>query len=250
MKQQQDLTATIRKYLTSHGHTTFHPKAVFYDMDGVLFDSMPFHAEAWTSVLKEQGIPFEAVDAYANEGRTGKDTIDTFFLKYKGREATEEELKTVYQHKAETFASIYKVRRVPHILQLMEYLASVPLKCYLVTGSGQHTLLNTLNEWFPAYFNETNMITAYDVTNGKPSPEPYQKALKLSGLQPNEVFVIENAPLGVRSAVDAGIFTFAVNTGILPDELLTSECGESGVVLSSMEQLHQVLKVLPRAISV
>jgi beta-phosphoglucomutase-like phosphatase (HAD superfamily) len=64
------------------------------------------------------------------------------------------------------------------------------------------------------------MVTAFDVVQGKPFPEPYLKALSKSGLHPWEVAVVENAPLGVESAVAAGLFTIAVNTGPLESKVL------------------------------
>ena len=44
--------------------------------------------------------------------------------------------------------------------------------------------------------------------------------LQKAGIQPWEGLVVENAPLGVQAGVSAGIFTIAVNTGPLPDEVL------------------------------
>lgn len=67
------------------------------------------------------------------------------------------------------------------------------------------------------------MVTAFDVKYGKPNPEPYLMALRKAGIQPNEAIVVENAPLGVRAGVAAGIFTVAVNTGPLPDKTLLDE---------------------------
>ena len=64
------------------------------------------------------------------------------------------------------------------------------------------------------------MVTAFDIKFGKPNPDPYLMALAKAGLQPNEAIVIENAPLGVLAGVAAGIFTIAVNTGPLPDQVL------------------------------
>ena len=48
-------------------------------------------------------------------------------------------------------------------------------------------------------------------------------ALQKAGIQANEAVVIENAPLGVRAGVAAGIFTIALNTGPLPDNVLLQE---------------------------
>lgn len=93
----------------------------------------------------------------------------------------------------------------------------------VVTGSGQLSLLDKLNHYFPDIFQRELMVTAFDVKYGKPNPEPYLMALQKAGIQANEAVVIENAPLGVRAGVAAGIFTIALNTGPLPDEVLLQE---------------------------
>ena len=90
----------------------------------------------------------------------------------------------------------------------------------LVTGSGQPSLLDNLNNNFPGIFVREFMVTSFDVKKGKPNPEPYLTALNKGRLKPNEAIVIENAPLGVEAAHNAGLFTVAVNTGPLPDSIL------------------------------
>lgn len=71
-------------------------------------------------------------------------------------------------------------------------------------------------------------------------------ALDRAGLQPWEALVVENAPLGVRSAVAARIFTVAVNTGPLQPQTLTDEGAH--LVFPSMnalaEQWEQLLAAL------
>ena len=80
------------------------------------------------------------------------------------------------------------------------------------------TLLDSLNTVFPSIFKQDRMITAFDVTHGKPDPDPYLKAWERSGLKKEQCFVIENAPLGIRSGKAAGLTVYAVNTGILTKE--------------------------------
>ena len=58
---------------------------------------------------------------------------------------------------------------------------------------------------------------------GKPDPEPYLRGMSLTGHCAGETLVVENAPLGVRSAVAAGAFTVAVATGPIPEEILRHE---------------------------
>ena len=79
------------------------------------------------------------------------------------------------------------------------------------------------------------MVTAFDVKQGKPNPEPYLMGLRKANIQASEAIVVENAPLGVQAARAAGIFTIAVNTGPLKDEVL-KEAG-ANLVLPSMQYL-------------
>ncbi len=227
----------IQQYLRKHNYTTFKPKAAFFDMDGVLFNSMPYHAKAWTMVFNRMGIPFDEHCAYLNEGRTGADTIHEFFLRHRGRKATDGEIEQIYHDKCEIFNEISTIETVDNVGCLLDKLKNDGIDIYIVTGSGQKSLLDTLNNHFPGIFRRDKMITAYDVTHCKPHPEPYLKALALSEVQPNQAFVVENAPLGVESAVAAGLFTVAVNTGILTREELAEKCPQSGIVLNSMQEV-------------
>ena len=86
------------------------------------------------------------------------------------------------------------------------------------------------------------MVTAFDVKYGKPNPEPYLMALKKAHLQPNEALVIENAPLGVQAGVAAGIFTIAVNTGPLPDQVLWDE--GANLLFPSMPAFNENWEIL------
>ena len=229
----------IQNYLSKNQHSSLNIKAAFFDMDGVLFNSMPYHAEAWKRTMNAHGIPFELHDAYVCEGRTGASVINEMFLKHKNREATEEEIQSMYKEKSDCFNSISKIERIPDILPLLEQLKADGIDIYIVTGSGQESLLDRLNKWFPDIFSKEKMVTAFDVKKGKPDPEPYLIALAKSGVQPNEAFVVENAPLGVRSSVAAGLFTFAVNTGILTTEELECEINHSGIVLPDMKAVKE-----------
>jgi len=230
-------TTEIEIFIQKKNYPTFTPKAVFFDMDGVLFDSMKHHAVAWVKALKQMGLPFTEYEAYMNEGRTGASTIDGVFLKTHERNATENEKRTIYRIKSKFFEACGKTEKMPYAFDLLQKIKSQNLMIYIVTGSGQSNLIDSLDDNFPEIFQQEKMITAYDVKFGKPHPEPYLKALKKSGLKPWEVVVIENAPLGVESASAAGLFTIAINTGPLEKKVL-SESG-ADVVLDGMDDLYK-----------
>jgi HAD superfamily hydrolase (TIGR01509 family) len=229
-------SAEIKNFINTSNYPTFSPKAIFFDMDGVLFDSMKTHAYAWVEALKSFGLPFTEYEAYMNEGRTGSSTIDGVFNKVHGRNATEDEKQSIYRAKSKLFEASKQSKRIPHSLELLRKNQSQNLNIFVVTGSGQPTLLASLDEHFPDTFEKEKMVTAFDVSIGKPNPEPYLMALKKSGLQAWEVVVIENAPLGVESASKAGLFTIAVNTGPLEPKVLW----ESGanLVFDGMTELY------------
>lgn len=195
-------------------------KAVLFDMDGVLFDSMPYHAEAWHNVMKANGLTLSREEAYMHEGRTGASTINIVFLRERRREATPEEIESIYAEKSRLFSSYTEADPMPGAKGLLQKIKDEGLIRMVVTGSGQLSLLNKLEHHYPGIFSKELMVTAFDVKYGKPNPEPYLMALKKGNLKAEEAIVVENAPLGVEAGHRAGIFTIAVNTGPLDGQVL------------------------------
>ena len=197
-------------------------------MDGVLFDSMPGHAFAWAKVMTAYGLPMTPEDAFENEGRTGIGTISIFTQRYWGRPATEEEAQELYRRKTIVFNEYMAARggeapAMSGAAAVLDKVRALGLQRVLVTGSAQQSLLQRLEAHYPGHFTRELMVTGDDVRYGKPNPEPYLMGLQKAGVSADEAIVVENAPLGVRAAVAAGIRTIAVNTGPLSDHLLTDE---------------------------
>lgn len=218
------------------------PKAVFFDQDGVLFNSMPYHAKSWELAMTENGMPFTAEQTYRNEGRTGASVIAEAYKLIHHNEAPQELIEAVYAAKSAHFNRLTGGKLpelIPGIREVLDYLHSKGVQCWVVTGSGQRSLLDKLNDTFPGIFS--GIITAYDVKYGKPNPEPYLKAWERSGFDKSECYVVENAPLGVRAGKAAGLFTIAVNTGILSDSELSVEGADK--VFPNMDALLQWLKL-------
>ena len=211
----------IKQYLERHGFEALRPKAVLFDMDGVLYDSMPSHAVAWQQSMASFGIQMTAADAYATEGARGVDTIRMMVRRQQGRDISEAEAQQMYDEKTRIFHSLPESPVMSGVLSLMEQISAGGLQCGVVTGSGQRPLIQRILRDFGAFVDEAHITTAYDVKQGKPHPAPYLTGLrKAGGLQPWEAIVVENAPLGIRAGVAAKIFTIGVNTGPLPGQTL------------------------------
>ena len=234
----------INNYLQKQGFGDINLKAVLFDMDGVLFNSMPNHAEAWHKTMAKFGFTLSREEAYMHEGRTGAGTINIVSLRERGYEATEEEIKQIYQAKSELFNQYPLAERMPGALEVLTKIKEAGLTPMVVTGSGQTSLLDRLNKNFPGIFQKELMVTAFDIKFGKPNPDPYLMALEKGGLKPNEAIVIENAPLGVQAGVAAGIFTIAVNTGPLPDEVLLD--AGANLLFHSMPEFNEAWETLKK----
>lgn len=214
-------------------------KAIFFDMDGVLYDSMPNHEYTWIESFKTVGIDFPAEEAYLNEGRTGFSMIRYAFEKYLNKTASEQEQHAVYGTKTLLMKEQPKAPILPAMQNLLLTLKSNGIAVYVVTGSKQPSLVDKLDDNFGV--NKANIISGRDVKQGKPHPEPYLIALKRSGLKKEECLVVENAPLGVESAKAAGIYTIAVNTGKLDSQVLL-DAGADMLFENTTDLSNEILK--------
>ncbi|EIY66550.1 Phosphorylated carbohydrates phosphatase [Bacteroides ovatus CL03T12C18] len=211
-------------------------------MDGVIYDSMGANALAWHEAMSSVGAKSTLEDFYLFEGRTGSAIIDILFERSFGRKATENEKKEIYQTKVNLFDKMQPDGAKPmdgikEVLAIVKETGLIPV---IVTGSGQQSMFDRLEQHFPAVYDKEKIVTAYDVKHGKPHPEPYLTGMEKAGVTPEEAIVVENAPLGVKAAKAAGIFTIAVNTGPLANRKLL-EAG-ADLVFPSMHKLAGELK--------
>lgn len=220
MEKEITIKQAVSDFLNEKKYGKWSLRAVLFDMDGVLFDSMKNHSLAWYKTMISLGIPCEQEEFYQYEGATSKETIDIVFKRVYGREATIAEGEEVYKLKTQYFNTLPQAVPMSGARELLCQVQAAGLVPVLVTGSGQRSLLDRLEREFPGIFTSKTMVTAFDVKKGKPDPEPYRKGLEKIGAYPWEAIVVENAPLGVRAGVAAGIFTVAVNTGPLSDRSL------------------------------
>lgn len=242
-KKMNDLLAeAVERYASRSGNTPGKVHAVLFDMDGVLYDSMPGHARAWKQMCDENGIVAEEDEFYAYEGRTGASTIDILFRRQFDRGATEEDVRRLYARKSEIFKALGLPRLMPGAFDAVSAVLSSGALPVLVTGSGQASILERLATDYPEAFPPERRVTSHDVRHGKPDPEPYLMGLEKAGVALTEAVAVDNAPLGVESASRAGILTIGVRTGPLPQGMLL-EAG-ADVEVDSMQACAQMLRFI------
>lgn len=232
----------ITDYMARKELMSFAPAAALIDMDGTLYDSMPHHADAWYRLMTERGVKCTHDEFFMYEGRTGTSTINLLFNREFGHDASPEEAAELYRKKTVYFSEMPPVDVMPGAQKMIRTLQDMNIATVLVTGSGQNTLLNRLEDDFPGAFPEGMRITSRDVKHGKPNPEPFLKAMQLVGLYPENCIAIDNAPLGVIAGAASGAFTIGVKTGPIPEEALRDAGAD--IVYSSMNELADNLPLL------
>lgn len=246
MIQEHDIKTAFDKF-AQELETPFHLEGIFFDMDGVLFNSMPLHAKSWIQTFSEYGISLPEIEPYMNEGSTAPFTVKRMFKKYLNQVASEEVCEEIKNRKHEIMANMPTADVMDAMPELLKRIADSGIDCWVVTGSAQKKLIDRLVKEFEPVLTRDRMITAHEVVHGKPHPEPYLNAMKKSGYSPSSAIVIENAPLGVQSARAAGLFTIAVNTGPLEESVLL-ESGANLVLPNTLElsrlwmSIQQILK--------
>jgi HAD superfamily hydrolase (TIGR01509 family) len=190
--------------------------SVIFDMDGVIVDGMPYHIESWKKALSTVGISVTDLEIYLMEGMTGEETIKELINK-KNKSLSDESIRSVLKLKRKIFNDIFTVKLMKGSKELLLELHRLNYRLALVTGTRLEVVKKVLQMGLDDVFKI--VITGEMVSNGKPNPEPYLKAVNELGINKEDCLVVENAPAGITSAKNAGLTCFAVQTS-LPGEYL------------------------------
>lgn len=236
----QLLNEAIKNYEKRVNRAFGPTKAVLFDMDGVLYDSMPLHATAWQRMCSEAGLITNRDEFFSYEGMTGVATIKMLFMQQKGINISDEEARRLYAVKGGYFEKMGSPPIITGAQDAVRAVLAARLPAVLVTGSAQASVLSHLATDYPEAFDIK--VTALDVKNCKPHPEPYLKGMEKAGVEPWQAIAIDNAPLGVESASRAGAFTIGVRTGPIPEGSL-KEAG-ADIEINSMVECTKILSEL------
>lgn len=236
----------VKKFLEENNLHELNIKAALIDMDGVLYDTMKYHTLAWHKMATELEIKCERDEFYLYEGMTGAATINLLFKRAFGREVSKEEAKELYAVKVKYFTENGKVEMMRGADRMLNCLRDNNVMRVLVTGSGQHTILDRITHDYPNIFDEDKRVTAHDVKHGKPHPEPYLMGMAKAGCKPEECIVVENAPLGIESGKAAECFVVGITTGPIPKKTMV-EAG-ADIIYNSMDEFADALPLLLKSI--
>jgi HAD superfamily hydrolase (TIGR01509 family) len=208
------------------------PDAVLWDMDGTLVDTEPYWIETEFALVEKHGGTWSTEHAL---NLVGNDLIESgrYIREHSGIDV--EPADIVEELLDGVVARVGKrVPWRPGAVELLVDLRANGVRCALVTMSYRRFVAPIL-AGLPADTFEV-VVTGDAVTQGKPHPEPYQKAAAVLGIPPARTLAIEDSNTGARSAESAGCTVLVVpnHVPVLP--------GDRRIFVSSLEGLtHSAL---------
>jgi mannitol-1-/sugar-/sorbitol-6-phosphatase len=180
---------------------------LLFDLDGVLVDSTPAVTRVWSGWAREHGLDGDYVTRIAH----GRPSIATIRELLPHADHEEENRDVERREIGDTDGVI----PLPGSLEMLKALAAE--KWAIATSCTQplaHVRIPAAGLPIPPY-----LVTATDVSRGKPDPEPYLKAAAGLGLPAGDCIVVEDAPAGIRAGKAAGARVLALRTTTGDDEL-------------------------------
>jgi HAD superfamily hydrolase (TIGR01509 family) len=193
-------------------------KAVIFDIDGTLINSVDLHANAWIEALKHFGHEIAFHDLRSQIGKGG-DQILHGLLPPEVIEQRGEEIK---DFRADLFKRSYlpQVRAFPSVRQLFEHIRAAGQRAVLAS-SGNADEVEQYKEIAGIADLIDSATSSDDVERSKPFPDIFRAALaKLQGLSSDEAVVIGDTPYDAEAARNANMKSIGVLSGGFPEQAL------------------------------
>lgn len=194
---------------------------VFFDMDGTLVDSIPFHQEAWLRFLGNKGIHLRPEDFQAQNHGTIKEMIHRFFP----HEKSIDKRRELGEEKEITYRKIYAphLKEIQGLRTFLNYLRQKKIRIHLSTMGDQNNIDFTLDGLEIRNLFQT-ITGGHEVFKGKPAPEIFLKSLEKSGAIPDQSIVFEDSGSGIRAALSSGLPVIGIASSHSKKELLEMGC--------------------------
>jgi len=193
---------------SSNNQTRPAARAVLWDMDGTLIDSMPYHWEAWNDVLQPLGHHF-SIDSFMPTIGLRNAEIVRDFLKIDRPAA---EIERIVLDKEVRYRTILRERGLPLLPGVEQWLIDLRRDGWrhaIVTSAPRFNVEATV---FATRLDRLvdAIVCAEDVKRGKPFPDPFLLAADRLSVDPTRCIVIEDAQLGLEGGRQAGMKTIGV----------------------------------------
>jgi HAD superfamily hydrolase (TIGR01509 family) len=191
------------------------PKAVIFDVDGTLVDSVDQHAQAWQDAFRDFGNDVGFLDIRGQIGKGGDQLMPVFLSK----EEMQQKADKLEKHRSDLFKRNYLplVKAFPGVRDLFQRLLADGWQIALASSAKKDEL-----DTYKRIANIEDLVdtdtTSEDAEKSKPHPDIFQAALdRLQGCSVKDVLVIGDTPYDAQAAAKAGIKTVGVLSGGFPE---------------------------------
>ena len=206
-------------------------RGVLFDLDGTLIRSMEDHYRAWKQALSPFGYALSRQEYFRLEGLPVKE-IARQYCELAG--APEVAHEAVMREKERYYLANHRLRFYANAQSVVKMTRRRMIRSAIVTAGLKDRVVRSLPADFLELFD--GLVTGDLTARGKPFPDPYLKGLEILGLTPGEAIVVENAPIGIRSAKAAGLFCVAI-CSTLPKE----DLHEADLTIGAIGELKALL---------
>jgi HAD superfamily hydrolase (TIGR01509 family) len=190
-------------------------RAVIFDIDGTLLDSVDLHARAWVEAFAHFGVETDAAKVRSQIGKGGDELMPVFLPP----ERIEREGKAIESYRSDLFKRKYlpEVRPFPAVRPLFERIRAAGLKIALAS-SGKGPEVERYQEILGIADLVDVVTSSDDADRSKPHPDIFEAAAqKLEGFGKDEMIVIGDTPYDAQAASKAGLRTIGVLCGGFPE---------------------------------
>jgi len=183
-----------------------YPKAIIFDLDGTLIDSIPAHLQAYRELaISEFGMRLSQENILEHFGKKSRDIITALFpLSGKNIDILVEKKQHLYRQ------SFNRVKLLPGTKKVLRAAKERSIKCALGTSSSKKNVEIAIKE-FGLEFDV--IIAGEDIEFGKPNPETFLKIAQRLEIPPDDCIVIGDAIYDIMAAKKAGMLAIGVLTG-------------------------------------
>jgi HAD superfamily hydrolase (TIGR01509 family) len=190
-------------------------RAVIFDIDGTLLDSVDLHARAWVEAFAQFGVATQQADVRRQIGKGGDELMPVFL----SREQIEREGEAIESYRSDLFKRAYlpQVRPFSGVRALFERIREAGLAIALAS-SGKRSEVDHYTDILEIGDLIDVATSSDDADRSKPHPDIFEAALgKLGDIAPDAILVVGDTPYDAEAAAKAGLHTIGLLCGGFPE---------------------------------